>query len=200
MIDWTNIFGISVAGATVGSIVIYIGKLVLNKSSELILANHKNKLELSKIEHQVRFSKLHTDRGESIKSIYQNLYEIERRLKHMTSSAQGPEWKENRERETESEKQFAETLIHFEKSRIYLSEELCEKIGETFDLCKEIIIDMHSAKDEATWEKQGDYVQDGKRSIDYWRNARKKAEKDVVSSRLELAKVFREIIGVETST
>ena len=85
------ILTLSIGGTTIGLIVVYLGKFILNKSSELLIESHKNKLELTRIEHQIRFSSLHSERGDIIKLLYQDLYELEQKLVIMTSLFQGPE-------------------------------------------------------------------------------------------------------------
>lgn len=44
-----HILTLSIGGTTVGLIVVYLGKFILNKSSELLIENHKSKLELTRI-------------------------------------------------------------------------------------------------------------------------------------------------------
>ena len=57
------ILKLSISGLTLGGIVVYLGKTIINKSSDIILANHKNKIDLLKIEHQIKFSKFHEEQG-----------------------------------------------------------------------------------------------------------------------------------------
>jgi len=47
---------LSIGGITIGTIVIFLGKFILDKSSEILLENRRNKLELLKTEHQIKFS------------------------------------------------------------------------------------------------------------------------------------------------
>ncbi|AXT62298.1 hypothetical protein D1816_18660 [Aquimarina sp. AD10] len=119
----TEILKFSVGGITIGAIVIFLGKVIINKSSDLILENHKNKLDILKTEHQIKFSQLHSERGQIIKRLYQNLFEIEKLLNHMTTLFQGVDWKYDREREMAAFEKIKETRDLLELNRIYFPEE-----------------------------------------------------------------------------
>jgi hypothetical protein len=73
-----EILKFSIGGITITCIIVFLGKLILTKSSDIIIENHKSQLEISKAnhqnqleifktEHQIKFSKLHAERGEIVK-------------------------------------------------------------------------------------------------------------------------------------
>ena len=108
-----EILKFSIGGLTITGIIVYLGKLILTKSSDILIENHKNQLELSKAEHQnqleilqaehqIRFSKLHSERGEIIKLIYQDFYDLEQKLEKMTTLFQGSEWRTEKTRDDEA--------------------------------------------------------------------------------------------------
>jgi hypothetical protein len=192
------ILTLSIGGTTVGLIVVYLGKFILNKSSELLIENHKSKLELTRIEHQIRFSSLHSERGEIIKLLYQDLYELEQKLVIMTSLFQGPDWAKDKTRDEDAIKKYHETFNRLEKNRIYFSDELCGQISKALDYYKKIIEQMLHAKNKSKHENDGTGFRfpEGQGSLEMWMDAEKKAEKEIRDLRLNLAVQFRELIGV----
>lgn len=192
-----EILKLSIGGVTIGLIVVYLGKLVLSKSSELIIENHKSRLELSKIEHQVKFSKLHAERGEIIKLIYQDMYDLEQKLVQMTTLFQGPKWTTDKERDEKAIKKYHETYNRLENNRIYFSEDLCDQISSVLEHYKNIIEQMLKAKNKAKFENDGSGYRfpEGQGSLDLWMEAEKKAQKEIRDLRLNLAKNFRQLFG-----
>jgi len=193
-----DILKLSIGGITVGFIVVYLGKFFLSKSSDLIIENYKNRLEISKIEHQVKFSKLHTERGEIIKLIYQELFELEKKLEHLTTLFQGPSWTTDKDREKDALDKYWEMYDVLENNRIYFSEELCNQISEGLNDYKEIISQMLKAKSHYKFETDGTGYRfpEGQGSLDLWKDAENKVKNEIKQLRLDLAKVFRELIGV----
>lgn len=193
-----EILKFSIGGITIVGAMVFIGKLILTKSSELLIENHKNRLEISKTEHQVKFTKLHTERGEIIKQIYQDFYDLEQKLEFMTTLFQGAEWKNEKQREELAIAKYREVYNRLENNRIYFSEELCEQLTSALESYYEIIKQMLNAKSLAGYESNCRDVQlpDGQGSLDLWKDAENKTKNEIRNLRLELAKVFRSLIGV----
>lgn len=193
-----HILTLTIGGTTIGLIVVYLGKFILNKSSELLIENHKSKLELTRIEHQIRFSSLHSERGEIIKLLYQDLYELEQKLVIMTSLFQGPDWAKDKTRDEDAIKKYHDTFNRLEKNRIYFSDELCGQVSTALDYYKKIIEQMIHAKNKSKYENDGTGFRypEGEGSLELWMDAEKKAENEIRELRLNLAVQFRELIGV----
>ena len=204
-----EIIKFSIGGLTITGIIVYLGKLILTKSSDMIIENyrnqlaiskaeHQNQLEILKTEHQIRFSKLHSERGEIIKEIYQNFYDLEQKLEIMTTSFQGPEWKTDKKRDDEAIEVYRQTYDRLERNRIYFTEELCNQLASALAEYRSIILQMQKAKTQAKYDSggTGHRFPQGQGSIDLWIDAEKKTKNEISDLRLELAKVFRGLIGV----
>ena len=204
-----EILKFSIGGLTITGIIVYLGKLILTKSSDVLIENHKNRLEISKAEHQnqleilktehqIKFSKLYEERGEIIKLMYQDLYELEQKLVIMTSLFQGPEWAKDKTRDEDAIKKYHEAYNRLEKNRIYFSDDLCNQISNALDDYKKIIEQMLHAKNKSKYENDGTGFRfpEGQGSLELWIDAQKKAEKEIRDMRLNLATKFRELIGV----
>ena len=194
----SELLQLSVGGVTVAAIIIFLGKFLISKGSDIILENHKNQLEISKNEHQIRFSSLHQERGEVLKKIYRDLYELEKKLEYVTTLAQGPNWSEERNREEEAITKYREAYDRLEENRIYLPEDICSQIFSTLKTYSEIVNQMLQAKNKTRYEK-GDQpfrFPEGEGSLELWIDAEKRVQTDIKNARLELVNEFRELIGV----
>tara|TARA_R110000868_G_scaffold189777_2_gene433347 strand:+ start:11339 stop:11935 length:597 start_codon:yes stop_codon:yes gene_type:complete len=193
-----KILTLSIGGTTIGFIIVYLGKFFLEKSSEVIIENHKNQLEILKTEHQIKFSKLHEERAEIIKIIYHDFFELENKLEYLTTLFQGPEWINEKSRDEDAIKKYRETFERIEKNRIYFSENLCLQFISALEEYYKIIELMLNAKNKAKYESDGSGFRfpENEGSIDLWKNAENKVKKDIKNLRLELAEEFRKLIGV----
>jgi len=194
-----QILALAIGGSTIGLVIVYLGKFILSKSSELLLENYKNQLEISRNEHQIKFSKLHEERAKIIEKIYHNFYELEVKLEHMTTLFQGPEWTTDTVRDNDAIKKYTDTRELLEKNRIYFTESLCDKLSSALKNYSTVINQMLRAKNQARYESNGSgYKSSEKESpLDLWIDAENKVKKEIKNLRLELATEFRELIGVK---
>ena len=195
---FADILKFSIGGITIAGICVFFGKLVLSKSSELLIENHKSRLEISRIEHQIKFTNLHNERGQIIKKIYQDYYDLELKLEHMTTLFQGPKWKTDNTRDEATIEKFHETKDTIERNRIYFSEILCDKLESALDNYMTIINQMLKAKQHAKYEtdENGYRFPEGQGSFELWKEAENKTKTEIRHLRLELANEFRGLIGV----
>ncbi|CAH0334550.1 hypothetical protein FVB9288_00138 [Flavobacterium sp. CECT 9288] len=116
----------------------------------------------------------------------------------MTTLFQGSEWTTEKNREDDAIKKYQETLERLEKSRIYFSESLCTQLSTAVQDYRNIIEQMIEAKTKAKYESDGTDFRfpENEGSLDLWKDAEKKVATKIRDLRLELAKVFRELIGV----
>lgn len=194
---------LSVAGLTIGAIMIYLGKIIINKSSEIMVENHKNKLELLKIEHQLKLSTLYTERGNIIKRIFQSLFELEVKLETLTTIFQGPEWSTDTTKDEDASSQLNLIREILEVNRIYFTDKLCSKIENVLDECKEIILQMRKAKlykqqnkDAAYYGENLPFNDKDDNPLIIWQNAERKVRNEIRALRMTLAENFRELMGV----
>jgi len=196
------ILTLSIGGFTIGAIVIFLGKVIINKSSEIIFENHKNKLDILKIEFQLKFSKLHEERAEIIKRIFQSLFELEIKLQELTSIFQGPEWVTDTTKDEAARTQLNLTREILEINRIFFSEELCTKIEDTLNQCSDVIFQMRKAKlnkmRQQEYAKMGEILphKDEDSPLTIWQREEAKVKHDIKLLRMSLADNFREIMGV----
>jgi hypothetical protein len=186
------LFQIGFGGLTLGGIIIYLGKIVIGKSSEVFLENQKYKLEVNKIEHQVKYSKLHEERAIVIKELYISLFDIESILSLIAAQNQLDKWESSDiTSEKMVSKKYQETKVFLEKNRIYLKNELCEKIINLLDDCLFLTTKMITSK-----TSNNKSIKPNEDIVSQWRINEIESAQKIKEQRLELAEVFREIIGV----
>lgn len=88
----------------------------------------KHELSMASIEHQVRFSKLHEQRAEVITKMYQNMIEAYIAVESFVSPI---EWSGTEPKGTKYVKamnKLSDFYQHFETNRIFIPEDLCNKM------------------------------------------------------------------------
>ncbi|RZJ83037.1 MAG: hypothetical protein EOO20_23525 [Chryseobacterium sp.] len=114
---------------SIGSIIVYLGKKIIDRSLDLAVEKFKGSMNIQlethkfellrqaddfratlkklELEHQVKYSRLHEERAQTIKQLYALLIDLQDKLGHMTSKFQGPEWTMNIELENASKLSLA---------------------------------------------------------------------------------------------
>jgi hypothetical protein len=200
MEDLAKIF---IGSTTVAAVLIWLGKVIINKGFDAALETFKNKLALLKIEHEIKYSKLHEERATILKQMFEDLYQLEVDLRHLTSHSQGPEWTEDNTRYDKAYEQLQKSVRQLETSRIYFTSDFCDSLEDSLKNGHSIIQGMMEARDDAKSQKEsyqyGDPIkfEEGEKPLQKWRKQRDRVESEIKERRLELAEIFRELIGVE---
>lgn len=119
----------------------YLGKLIIDKTLDVGIERYKGSLskelethksELNKeiesyranlqlivLEHQIRYSKLHEDRGIAIKEIYSVLVNLKNRLEYFKTVFQGPDWTYNIDREKAAIESCNSLLKFIQTNRLF---------------------------------------------------------------------------------
>jgi hypothetical protein len=185
----------------------YLAKLYLSNKSNLLIENHKqqlqlardsfqNQFEISRIEHQIKFSKIHEERYQIIKQFSQDFYKLEQELIDFTTLFQGPDWLDKNSEKVI--KCYQELLDKLEMNRIFFSEDLFIKLEDALCDCKKVISEMINAKRQGKYQKNHPNYkpEEGQRGLELWMKAEKIVQEDIKILKLELANYFRELIGV----
>jgi hypothetical protein len=216
-------FFLSASGITAG--LIFIAKFAINKFGEVQTLKYKQSLEkdteefkhtlnfetekfkqeLNKttIEHQIRYAKLYEERGHIIKQTYNLLYKLESSLANLTSMFQGPDWTKDTERDKQTTEVIAELRAHLEQNRIFFSQDLCDRIEAILTNAHKITVDIFAAKKDQEYNdysnKTGQFrtTEELLQPTQTWRELDQKVQTEIKAARLNMAKEFRKLIGVE---
>lgn len=189
----------------VAAVLIYLGKFIINATKDTALQTHQSNLDKIKIEHQVKFSKMHEKRAQVIAELYSALYDTELALRFLVSPNQGPEWTEDKERIKKAYDSRLEAQRILERNRIYFSESFAEEVSKILKDSLSIIIQMQEAKMESSFTdakiRAGkDLIYpDGKSPYDKWIALQDVVDMEFQKKRKEIAIMFGKLMGVEES-
>lgn len=170
-----------------------VKKLELNQSLE----EYKNKLEILRLEHEIKYSSLHIKRLDVIESLYKRIVNVNQSMQVYTAvlKAGGENFeKEEKKRVEKANSDFIDFVSYYTEHKIYFKEELCE----IFENIKNLL-----------WENAAEYSvsidmikmpgMDSETKKDFFekiKSASKKIREEIPKMEKELEKEFRILIGV----
>lgn len=162
-------------------------KTSLNKEVELF----KSDLKIKESQSQIKFSKLHEERGHAIKELYNLSLTLKDAIFNLTQPAQGPNWLDK----SLDDKMYSDLKIfqrYFISSKILIDKSLCLKIEKFIGECFKILSDMDEAK------MLGDSQEPGSRkaSVQMWSKSFNTYLNDLQKISDELVDEYRSILGV----
>lgn len=164
----------------------------LKAASDAEIEHLKNQLQLRSIEHQVRFSRLHERRAETIAKLYELLVEALWAAESFLSPAEWVGEPSKREKHVTAMNKLVDTFRYFDQHKIYFDEELCESLEKLLRETRRLVIefgvwvgfDEHSLTDQSAKQKQ-----------EAWLANWQAIQKDIPEARRQLEHKFREILG-----
>lgn len=204
--DTVNIIiTVFLSSTAITGLVGYLAKKIIDKylehglekyKADLQLDTEKYKSELKRIEleHQIKYSKLHEERAQTIKELYSFLIDLQKHLILFTTPFQGQDWTTDTERENDTKEVFERINQFFLKNRIYLSLPVCDKIQGILTDSWGIIVQMSVTKRSAQYNTTGP---EKAQSLKEWQSLYSKIGKEIDTARLSLEDEFRKIIGAE---
>lgn len=190
MMNWTDIIKFLISVSGVSAVLIYVGKKLIDKTLDAGLEKYKAELSRLNAEHQIRYGKLHEERGEKIKLLYTLIYELEKNLRAFTNFMQKENLATDTLPSTEVKQSLANVKEVLELNRIYFSDELCGKIEAMMDKSTTALARMNSAKlIDAGILPGGD-------PTNAWLAADVYVQNEVYQTRLDLVREFHQLIGV----
>jgi len=197
-------------------IVVYIGKRIIDKTLDVGVEKYKNSLDrdlethkatllkqteefkanlqMIGLEHQIRYTKLHEERGQSMKKLFSLLIELQNKLNYFTNMFQGPEWSTDVARENEAQEAQRDLFFFFQMNRIYYPKMICDEIDEILKLSWHIIVDMSVAKITSANAGTGS---ERATALREWRDANKRVSSEIESATGKLQDEFKKMLGVE---
>ncbi|MDB5123696.1 MAG: hypothetical protein JWP94_1825 [Mucilaginibacter sp.] len=192
--NWTDIIKFLISVSGVSAVLIYVGKKLIDKTLDAGLEKYKAELSRLNGEHQIRYGKLHEERGEKIRLLYTLIYELEKNLRAFTNFMQKGNLATDTLPSTEVKQSLAAVKEALEVNRIYFSDELCSKIEAIMDKSTTALARMNRAK----LIDQGILGQPGEDPTDTWLTADVYVQNEVYQTRLDLVIEFHKLIGVSS--
>lgn len=204
------VYLISISGAS--TVAIWLGKLIITKSFDLgtekykanltkEIEHYKNQLSILSLEHQIKFTKLHDERAEKIKTLYSQIVEVEKALIHSTTFAQGPEFISDNARDETAIKVLRDLISSLDRDRIFFSTSTLTKFDEIIKESWSIIFQMMRVRNTGVIaqnkiERGGEPPAAYYSQTDLWGEAYKRTEKEFKNLKEDLAEEFRGLLGI----
>ncbi len=153
----------------------------------------RNSLQMTALEHQVRFAKLHEKRGEVIAELYAcALDAYQAGEKFILADGYTSDHAKQQEASLSTQKKLLDFYFFIEKSRIYLPEETCTLLDSFVDIMRKHVIRVGvygsiGNPTPQTLEERHKAFEDAYTAF----------EKDIPAVRKALEDDFRQMLGVE---
>jgi len=158
--------------------------------------NYKHQLQLITQEHQIKFSKLHTDRSEVIRTIYDKLQLMRQTMRDLLVPIRWADGTTEESRQINASKATQEFLDYFHRNEILFEESICTLVNEMDKLywnawTSHTTYNAPDMKDIARVDREF-----GKERADALKEAWDTIDKKVPVIEEALKKEFRALLGV----
>jgi hypothetical protein len=167
-------------------------KIQVKADADATTEKLRNSLQMTALEHQVRFSKLHEKRAVVIEQVYQKLIEAEKGYgRFVLVDGYETDTQKQQEAARKAQADMYETSLFIEKNRIYLPVEICNALKEFLDIM------WNSAIRVSVY---GSIKQPNPQTLqerhDVFTKAHQALTKEIPSARAALETEFRKMLGV----
>lgn len=164
----------------------------LKAKSDAEIERLKNQLQIRSIEHQVRFSRLHERRAETIAKLYGLLVEALWAAEIFLSPIGWVGEPSIKEKHTSAMNKLVDAFRYFDQHKIYFDEDLCESLEKLLRETRRLVIefgvwvgfDDASLSNDSVKQKQEAWLKN-------WQAIRN----DIPEARRQLENKFRSILG-----
>ena len=162
----------------------FLVKSIINHFLSKDVENFKNRLELTAVEHKIRFSNLHEKRALIISKLFELISEVHQLAKSFTSPL-GFVGEDKMKEFEDTYKKISDLSNFFDKNRIYFSEDTCNGVEELIRSFRDPTIKFGVTLSEDL----------KKEKIKAWTEAWEDVDKKVPPIRQRLESEFRGILG-----
>jgi hypothetical protein len=193
-----DLFTIAITNGIVLTIFAFLLKSIINHFLSKDIENYKIKIkadfERMAFEHQVRFSQLHEKRGVIIEELYEKLCEAIRAAGDFASPLESTGDKSKSDKSQVAWKALMDFYRYFDKKKIFLNEDTCDKINKLYLEIRNPIYDYAFFVNNPG---ENDFVYKGK--FEAWVKAWDSIDKnEVPAARKALEVDFRKLLGAES--
>ncbi|MGA5663670.1 hypothetical protein ACPCZR_30170 [Bacillus bombysepticus] len=191
-IDWSNILAGFLGGAGVGSIVTHYAKKRIEKLLNEQLADYNSELRKLNDNYQIVFSKLHADRTETIKNLYNILCEIDQDIRSLKWAEESNDIEYLKVVERKLVTNSLEFYNNYQRNRIYFSEDTCK----LFELMHVKLADVNVPINVYYTYRGNLSEEDQEKETERKEKMKKYMKEDIPKLKEEIEKEFKKILGV----
>ncbi len=188
-------------------IIAFVAKSLFQYSLDKGLANHKvlldrhveeykHDLQLLMQQHRIQYSKLHSDRAEVIKDLYQRLVTMQNAMgSYMSPWILSPE-QPREERQASAVRAFQDFFNYFDSNQIFFNPSVCALINEMGKLYADAWASFSSYDDKASKDFAAADPDFRKERSEAWKSALATINEKIPPVRQSLELEFRILLGV----
>jgi hypothetical protein len=168
----------------------FLGRSLLSHTLDKDLEKFKGQLQLTAMEHEIRFGRLHVKRAEVIAELYKLLVKATWEAESFTSPIERAGEPDKKQKYISAINAIAEYYRFFDQHRIYISPNLCAKLESFAEKLRAPV------KRFGLWVTQ-EHLADmaPKEKFDAWWSAWESVKNDVPELRAAIEEEFRKLLG-----
>jgi hypothetical protein len=194
--DWDSIFKFFLGMASISGVFAYVGKKIVDVYLASKLESFKSTLEKSGVEHSIRFQKLHSERAEVIKELYEKLIGLDLAL-NSTLKAFHPVGEPQIEEKIKALSKIHNEIYYFYlPKKVFFEKSMCNLLDDLFLKCRAIFIDVTTYPPDTQniqYKYDRSLLQD---RHEFWEKARGSYQDEISTLIESLENEFRKIIGI----
>jgi len=186
-------------GATliIGALV-YIAKKVVDGFLQSGVATFKANLEKVATENLIKFERLHHERANVVRELYQHLTKLALALSSTLNQGLGAGEKPLPEKVDNLGKLYDKFNGFYQLNKVFFSTDICEKIDNFIKSFWNVYTDITTYKVDIQSAEYKDDRELLKERHDFWEKARKLHENEMSEIRNEIERDFRNLLGVDS--
>jgi|GEM_PF-2050774 hypothetical protein len=165
-------------------------KLELDKNLE----TYKNTLQQISHEHQIKFSKLHSDRAEIMKELFAKLVKMEKSMSSLMSPFQAAGELSKEEKTKIASDDALDFLYYFKANEILFNKQTCSTLNNLNESFQSAWRDFHMYKPEEPFQNLEVREKQFLKSVEAYYQT---LNKEVLGLKKQLKDDFRKILGVD---
>jgi len=181
-----GIFAILVSGLA------WLARSLTKQVLDRDLERFKADLEKDAVSYKIRYERLHTEKFEVIKEVYNRIVKFDESLRSLIHPFQWSGEPTTEEKEKTVRAHHGELTNYYQENRIFFEEQLAKEIDSLLNESRDI---WYKFQESQMARQDGEHKEAHKQWIEAWKQFRKK----VPSPKQKLENRFRESLGIENN-
>ncbi|MEI2317649.1 hypothetical protein [Bacillus paramobilis] len=192
-IVWSDILGWLLSSVGGVGIATYFVKKGIESTLNKKLEEYKSELQRVNNNYQTVFSKLHGDRTETIKQLYNTLFEIDLNVRNLKWEVENANIEGIREQTSKLMPKSAKFYNDYQVNRIYFSEDICKLFESMHEKLASVIVPIHTFY----LQRFTASAEELEREAEIKEEMRKYMDGDIPKLKGRIEKEFKKILGVD---
>lgn len=194
--QWQEIVEFLGGAAVFGAVIAYLGKTAIDAFVSGRVESYKKNLERIAVEHSVQFQRLHSERADVMKTLYEKLARLDEVLASTLATFQSVSGLPLIEKVQLMSKHFNETREYFVPRRIFFDESTCALVDRVLEVARGIFFDVTTYEVDVHHPQYKYNREILKERHEFWEKARTAHKSDFSPLKRNLEEQFRRLLGI----